>query len=119
MKARIHFDGFSSSDDGAGFLVSSGFPSRSHIAAWIAPFPMAFDRSSYHIVRASDVSSRDGIGVEISRGGKLVCEIFRDDTDRTRTVWLADQVVPLEELEGFIQIFKDEIDWDFIDCEES
>jgi hypothetical protein len=80
---------------------------------------MPFDRSTYQIVRASDVSSRDGIGVEISRGGKLVCEIFRDDTARTRTVWLADQDVPLDELEGFIQIFKDEIDWDFIDYDET
>lgn len=79
---------------------------------------MAFDRSRYQIVRASDVSTRDGIGVEISYKGKLVCEIFRDDTDRTRTVWLASQEVPFEDLEGFIQIFKDEIDWDFIDDDE-
>lgn len=76
---------------------------------------MAFDRSNYIIVKASDVSDRDGVGAEISRDGKVVCEIFRDDTDRTRTVWLADQSVSLEELEGFIQIFKDTIDWDFID----
>lgn len=76
---------------------------------------MAFDRSRYQVVMASDVSKRDGIGVEISCKGKLVCEIFRDDTDRTRIVWLASQEVPLEDLEGFIQIFKDEIDWDFID----
>lgn len=79
---------------------------------------MEFDRSNYKIVRASDVSSRDGIGVEISYKGKLVCEIFRDDTDRTRTVWLASQELPLEELEGFIQIFKDEIDWNFIDYDD-
>ena len=76
---------------------------------------MPFDRSKYSVTRASDVSARDGIGVEISYNGKLVCEIFRDDTDQTRTVWLASQHTPLEELEGFIQIFKDEIDWDFID----
>jgi hypothetical protein len=79
---------------------------------------MAFDPSRYQIVRASDVSTRDGIGVEISYKGKLVCEIFRDDTDRTRTVWLASQEVPLEDLEGFIQIFKDKIDWDFIEYED-
>jgi len=75
---------------------------------------MAFDRSNYSIVRASDVSDRDGIGVEISRNGKLLCEIFRDDTDLTRIVWLAEKTVPLEELQGFIEIFKNEIDWDFI-----
>ena len=80
---------------------------------------MAFDRSRYQIVRASDVSTRDGIGVEISYKGKLVCEIFRDDTDRTRTVWLASQEIPLDDLEGFIQIFKDDIYWDFIDYDES
>jgi hypothetical protein len=75
---------------------------------------MAFDRSNYSIVRVSDVSDRDGIGVEISRDGKLLCEIFRDDTDLTRTVWLAEQTIPLEELQGFIEIFRDEIDWNFI-----
>ena len=79
---------------------------------------MSFDPSRYQIVRASNVSTRDGIGVEISYKGKLVCEIFRDDTDRTRTVWLASQEVPLEDLEGFIQIFKDKIDWDFIEYED-
>ena len=78
---------------------------------------MAFDRSNYRIVKASDVSTRDGIGVEISRDGELLCEIFRDDTDHIRTVWLAKQSISLEELEGFIQIFKDEIDWGFIDYE--
>lgn len=79
---------------------------------------MAFDRSIYTVVRASDVSDRDGIGVEISRDGKIVCEIFRDDTDRTRIVWLADQLIPLDDIEGFIQIFKDEIDWEFIEYDE-
>ena len=79
---------------------------------------MPFNRSKYQIVRASDVSTRDGIGVEISYEGKLVCEIFRDDTERTRIVSLPSQEIPLEDLEGFIQIFKDEIDWDFIDYDE-
>jgi len=79
---------------------------------------MAFDRSIYTVVRASDVSDRDGIGVEISRDGKIVCEIFRDDTDRTRIVWLADQLIPLDDIEGFIQIFKDEIDWEFIEYDD-
>jgi hypothetical protein len=54
-------------------------------------------------------------GVEIFRGRKLLCEIFRDDTDRTRIVWLAEQTMALDELEGFIRIFREEIDWDFID----
>ncbi len=76
---------------------------------------MAFDKSIYTVVRASDVSERDGIGVEISYEGKLVCEIFRDDTDRTRTIWMATQEQPLDQVEGFIQIFKERVGWDFID----
>lgn len=77
---------------------------------------MPFDRTHYRIIRASAVSNdRDGIGVEISRNGKLLCEIFRDDTKRTRSVWLAEQEFLLEEIEGFIQIFKEEIDWEFLD----
>ncbi len=78
---------------------------------------MSFDRSKYEIIRASDVSDRDGIGVEIYSDGLMVCEIFRDDTKRTREIWISKQEVSLEEMEGFIQIFKDEIPWEFIDDE--
>lgn len=68
------------------------------------------------VIVASDVSGdRDGIGVEIYRGDKLVVEIFRDDTKRTRTVTLFQQDVSLELLEESIQTFKKEIPWDFID----
>ncbi|WP_437921919.1 hypothetical protein [Sphingobacterium sp. LRF_L2] len=67
------------------------------------------------IIIASDVSGRDGIGVEIYRDDKLVIEIFRDDTKRTRTVTLYQQDVSLDVLEESIQTFKKEIPWDFID----
>ena len=79
---------------------------------------MSFDPSDYEIVRASDVSDRDGIGVEISRDGKMLAEIFRDDTKRTREIWLSNQEISLEEMEGFIQIFKDSIPWEFIEYED-
>ncbi|MDX1679804.1 MAG: hypothetical protein R3242_03640 [Akkermansiaceae bacterium] len=75
---------------------------------------MPFDRSEYDVVVASDTGTRDGIGVEISRDGEVICEIFRDDTDKTRTVWLADKEASLDEVEWFIQIFKESIPWDFI-----
>ncbi len=78
---------------------------------------MAFNSTDYQVIRASDVSERDGIGVEISKDGELLCEIFRDDTKRTRTVWLAKQDLPLEQLEGFMQIFRVQIDWDFLDAD--
>jgi hypothetical protein len=67
------------------------------------------------VIIASDVSDRDGIGVEIYRDDKLVIEIFRDDTKRSRTVTLYQQDISLELLEKSIQTFKKEIPWDFID----
>lgn len=70
------------------------------------------------VIIVSDVSgNRDGIGVEIYRDDKLVVEIFRDDTKRTRTITLYRQDLPLELLEESIQTFKKEIPWDFIDYE--
>lgn len=42
---------------------------------------MSFDRDNYQIVVASDVSERDGVGVEIYRKRELLLEIFRDDTN--------------------------------------
>ena len=78
---------------------------------------MSFDPKNYEITVASSVSDRDGIGVEICRDGSIVCEIFRDDTKRTREIWISKHEVCLEEMEGFIQIFKDEIPWEFIEYE--
>ena len=74
---------------------------------------MSFEPSKYRVVVASDVNPRDGIGVEIYDGNNLLIEIFRDDTDHTRTVTVFNQSVSLEELEGFIEIFKREIPWEF------
>ena len=42
--------------------------------------------SKDRVIIASDVATRDGIGVEIYRDNELVVEIFRDDTEKTRTV---------------------------------
>lgn len=67
------------------------------------------------VVIASDVSSRDGIGVEVSVDNELVLEIFRDDTKKTRELTLYKKDVPLEIVEESIVIFKKEIPWDFIE----
>ena len=40
------------------------------------------------IVVASDVSNRDGIGVEIYKNDEMVLEIFRDDSKKERKVFL-------------------------------
>jgi hypothetical protein len=63
---------------------------------------------------ASDVNERDGIGIEVYRKGKLVLEIFRDDTKKTRTVTNFKESISLELMEDSINKFKNEIPWDFI-----
>ncbi|MEM8528228.1 MAG: hypothetical protein AAGG68_26530 [Bacteroidota bacterium] len=67
------------------------------------------------ILVASDVSSRDGIGVEIYVNDECIVEIFRDDTDKTRTITLFKAEISLELMEECIEIFKREISWDFIE----
>jgi hypothetical protein len=63
---------------------------------------------------ASDIN-RDGIGVEIYRDDKLVVEIFRSDSQLTRTVTVYERDIKLGLLEESIRIFKKEIPWDFVD----
>ncbi|MES2826054.1 MAG: hypothetical protein V4732_20810 [Pseudomonadota bacterium] len=75
-------------------------------------------QSKNRVVVASDVNPRDGIGVEIYRDNQLVVEIFRDDTERTRTVTIFKEPVSLELMEECIEIFKKKIPWDFIEYEE-
>jgi hypothetical protein len=69
------------------------------------------------VVVASDVSDRDGIGVEIYLGNDLALEIFRDDTKKSREVTLHKRDVPLCVVEESIAIFRREIPWEFIDHE--
>jgi hypothetical protein len=69
------------------------------------------------VVIASDVNPRDGIGVEIYRDDTLVVEIFRDDTKRTREITVFKEGISLELMEEAIQIFKENIPWDFIEYE--
>lgn len=71
------------------------------------------------VIIASDVNQRDGIEVEIYRNDKLVAEIFRDDTDKTRTIRVFKENITLELMEECIKIFKKEIPWEFIKYEET
>jgi len=62
----------------------------------------------------SDVNQRDGIGIEVYRNNEMVLEIFRDDTDRTRTVTIYKKDIPLELMVESTEYFKKEIPWEFI-----
>jgi len=71
--------------------------------------------SNYDVVIASDVSGRDGIGIEVSLNDELVLEIFRDDTKRKREVTLYKKDLQLELIEESIEKFKKDIPWEFQD----
>ncbi len=62
---------------------------------------------------ASDVYTRDGIGVEFYRENKLKVEIFRDDTKKNRIISIFEDDkfidIPLELMEEAIRIFKQEM----------
>jgi len=67
------------------------------------------------IIVASDVLERDGIGIEVWYKNELVIEIFRDDTDLTKTITTFKNKLPLEFVEDCIKVFKDKKLEDFID----
>lgn len=69
-------------------------------------------------VVASDLNPRDGIGLETYIDGKLVMEIFRDDSDRRTYMTLFTTDVDLDVLEGSIKKFKERIDVNYIDYPE-
>ena len=76
---------------------------------------MSKTESKNQFVIASDVSSRDGIGIEVYQNDQIVLEIFRDDTKKKREVTLYEKDVDLDLIEESIQMFKKEITWEFQD----
>ena len=62
---------------------------------------------------ASDVRTRDGIGIELEIDGQMILEIFRDDTKKARGITLFKDDVPLSVVEEAIARFKKEIPWDY------
>jgi len=67
------------------------------------------------VIVFSDVDKRDGIGIGVYQDDKLILEIFRDDTKRTKTATFFQQEISLDILEKSIETFKKEIPSDFID----
>lgn len=73
------------------------------------------DKYRIEIQIASDVNERDGIGIEFYIDNKLIIEIFRDDTRKTREITVYDEKIPFEIMEYAMTEFKKEIPWDFIE----
>jgi hypothetical protein len=59
----------------------------------------------YHLVIASSVGDRDGMGLELTRddSGQCVAEVFEDDESRRRTVTLFERDLPVEAVEWLLQ----------------
>ncbi len=62
----------------------------------------------------SDVSVRDGIGIEFYIDEVLVLEIFRDDAKKLKTISLYKEDFPLDKLKHYISVFDKEIPLEFI-----
>lgn len=73
------------------------------------------DLDKNRVIIFSDVDKRDGIGIEVYQDDKLILEIFRDDTNRTKKATFFQQEISLDILEKSIETFKKEIPFDFID----
>jgi hypothetical protein len=63
----------------------------------------------YRLVMASDVSDRNGLGLELyDPSGHLVAEIFRDDDDGSRTFRMLEQVdLPTDVVRWFLERAQD------------
>ena len=73
------------------------------------------DLDKNRVIIFSDVDKRDGIGIEVYQDDKVILEIFRDDTKRTKKATFFQQEISLDILEKSIETFKKEIPFDFID----
>ncbi|GER61041.1 hypothetical protein ULMA_31490 [Patiriisocius marinus] len=49
----------------------------------------------------------------------MIAEIFRDDTEKSRTIRIFKENISLELMEECIQTFKKEIPWEFIEYDET
>lgn len=60
--------------------------------------------AGYHLILASSVGNRDGMGLELHRDtGECIAEVFEDDATGTRTVTLFESDVPLDALEWLLE----------------
>ena len=73
------------------------------------------DLSKIKIEITSDISLRDGIGIEVFFKNTFILDIFRDDIKKTKEMTLFKKDVSLELIEFSIKKFKELIPQDYID----
>lgn len=69
----------------------------------------------FEVLVASDIATRDGIGIELYENGELILEVFRDDSRKTREISLYKRDIPVEIVEEALEVFRKEIPRDFLD----
>ena len=74
--------------------------------------------NNYKTIIFSDVSSRDGIGIEVYFHNDLILEIFRNDLKKTIDVTMFKQNISLNVVEESINIFRKKINLDFNSSED-
>lgn len=57
----------------------------------------------------SDISEKDGMGIEVWSKEKILIEIFRDDENADFNITLFEESLPLKLVEESIEYFKSEI----------
>jgi hypothetical protein len=67
----------------------------------------------FQVVAVSDVSGRDGMGIEVWSKEKILIEIFRDDENEDFNITLFEESLPLKLIEESIEYFKREIPKEF------
>ena len=73
------------------------------------------DLSKIKIEITSDISLRDGIGIDVFFKNTFILDIFRDDIKKTKEMTLFKKDVSLELIEFSIKKFKELIPQDYID----
>lgn len=63
----------------------------------------------FQVVVVSDISEKDGMGIEVWSKEKILIEIFRDDENADFTITLFEEALPLKLIEESIEYFKREI----------
>jgi len=67
----------------------------------------------FQVVAISDVSGRDGMGIEVWSKEKILIEIFRDVENEDFNITLFEESLPLKLIDESIKYFKREIPKEF------
>ncbi|MBO6572271.1 hypothetical protein GYB29_06245 [bacterium] len=65
--------------------------------------------NDFQVAVVSNISERDGMGIEVWSKEKILIEIFRDDENEDVNITLFEESLPLNLIEECVEYFKSEI----------